>query len=97
MRMTGASSDGIETTRTLPNFAQVKATTSRGSFWMRAMIAICSMRKAAMMMDGTMPASSSFTAETSAAAAKMISGMLGGKIGPSVAAAMVMPAENSSR
>ncbi len=73
------------------------ARTSRGRFWRRAMMPICSISMAAITSAGIAPASSTFTALTSAAAAKMMSGMLGGKIGPMVAAAIVMPAANSSR
>ncbi len=49
-----------------------------------------------MISDGITPASSSLTGEVSAAIAKITSGIDGGKIGPSVEAAMQMPAENSS-
>ena len=60
------------------------------------MKAICSISISAITSAGSAPASSTLTALTSAAAAKMMSGMLGGKIGPMVAAAIVMPAANSS-
>ena len=49
-----------------------------------------------MISDGMIAAISTLTGDTSAAIAKITSGIDGGKIGPSVAAAMQMPAAKRS-
>jgi hypothetical protein len=69
---------------------------SRGRPRRFAVQTTCPIRKAAMISDGTIAAISTLTGDTSAAIAKITSGIDGGKIGPSVAAAMQMPAANSS-